>query len=48
MAQQSNETERRRWNDPYWSGVWPRREQLTGAVTPMLLERLHLKAAGPA
>ena len=37
-----NETERRRWNDPYWSGVWPRREQLTGAVTPLLLEHLQL------
>jgi SAM-dependent methyltransferase len=38
-----NETERRRWNDPYWSGVWPRREQLTGAVTPVLFEHLQLK-----
>src|SRR6202451_2796822 len=38
-----NETERRRWNDPYWSGVWPRREQLTGAVTPVLFEQLQLK-----
>jgi SAM-dependent methyltransferase len=38
-----NETERRRWNDPYWSGVWPRREQLTGAVTPVLFEHLQLQ-----
>jgi SAM-dependent methyltransferase len=38
-----NETERRRWNDPYWSGVWPRREQLTGAVTPVLFEHLKLQ-----
>jgi SAM-dependent methyltransferase len=39
-----NEVERRRWNDPYWSSVWPRREQLTGAVTPMLLELVSLGA----
>jgi SAM-dependent methyltransferase len=38
-----NETERRRWNDPYWSGVWPRHEQLTGAVTPVLFEHLQLQ-----
>jgi SAM-dependent methyltransferase len=39
----ANKTERRRWNDPYWSGVWPRREQLTGVVTPVLFEHLQLK-----
>jgi SAM-dependent methyltransferase len=44
MSTQPNEIERRRWNDPYWSSVWPRREQLTGAVTPMLLELLGLEA----
>jgi cyclopropane fatty-acyl-phospholipid synthase-like methyltransferase len=39
-----NENERRRWNGPYWPSVWPKREQLTRAVTPLLLERLGLKA----
>src|SRR5487761_1952207 len=39
---ESNETERRRWNDGYWSGVWPRREQLTGVVTPTLLQHAGL------
>ncbi|HEY5272480.1 MAG TPA: class I SAM-dependent methyltransferase [Acidimicrobiales bacterium] len=43
MTERPNETERRRWNDPYWSGVWPRREQLTGAVTPALFEHLQLQ-----
>jgi SAM-dependent methyltransferase len=38
-----NEAERRRWNDEYWASVWPRREQLTGAVTELLLEHV-----GPA
>ncbi len=37
-----NEAERRRWNDEYWASVWPRREQLTGAVTGLLLEHLDL------
>jgi SAM-dependent methyltransferase len=33
-----NEAERRRWNDEHWASVWPAREQLTGAVTGVLLE----------
>jgi SAM-dependent methyltransferase len=37
-----NEAERKRWNDEYWASVWPRREQLTSAVTDPLLERLSL------
>ncbi len=45
MAQSSdNEAERRRWNDEYWASVWPRREQLTGAVTEMLLDAVGLVA----
>ena len=36
----SNEAERRRWNDAYWTSVWLRREELTGRVTPLLLGRL--------
>src|SRR5579875_854484 len=45
MVESTNARERRRWNDPYWAGVWPRREQLTGAVTPILLEHLRLSRA---
>ena len=45
MAQSSdNEAERRRWNDKYWASVWPRREQLTGAVTELLLDAVGLVA----
>jgi SAM-dependent methyltransferase len=39
-----NEAERRRWNDEYWASVWPRREQLTGAVTEVLLDAVGLVA----
>lgn len=38
----SNEVERRRWNDLYWTSVWPRREELTDAVTSKLLEHLEI------
>jgi SAM-dependent methyltransferase len=38
-----NEAERRRWNDPYWTRVWPAREALTGVVTEVLLDHLHLR-----
>ena len=41
MAQ--NESERQRWNDEIWASVWPRREQLTDQVTPLLLEALALQ-----
>jgi SAM-dependent methyltransferase len=37
-----NEAERRRWNNEYWASVWPRREQLTGAVTELLLAPLAI------
>ena len=36
----SNEGERRRWNDAYWSSIWPRREAFTARVTPILVDRL--------
>jgi SAM-dependent methyltransferase len=36
----ANEAEHKRWNDPYWSSVWPRREALTDAVTDVLLDRV--------
>jgi SAM-dependent methyltransferase len=42
MDNEANTTERRRWNDPYWARVWPKREQLTGAVTELLLDSAHL------
>jgi SAM-dependent methyltransferase len=32
-----NESEHKRWNDPVWVATWPKREALTGAVTPYLL-----------
>jgi len=42
-ATDSNETERRRWNDSAWAAAWPKREQLTMAVTDVLLDRLGLQ-----
>ncbi|MGA2010053.1 MAG: class I SAM-dependent methyltransferase [Solirubrobacteraceae bacterium] len=36
--QETNAAERRRWNDEYWASVWPKRETLTSAVTPLLLD----------
>jgi len=36
----TNELEQRRWNDEHWAAVWPRREQLTSAVTDLLLAHL--------
>jgi SAM-dependent methyltransferase len=41
MGAPANELEHRRWNDEHWASVWPRREQLTSAVTDLLLEHLH-------
>jgi SAM-dependent methyltransferase len=34
----ANEAETRRWNDDAWAAAWPKRERLTDAVTPFLLE----------
>jgi SAM-dependent methyltransferase len=39
---EANVAERRRWNDEYWTSVWPKREQLTSAVTDILLGHLAL------
>ena len=36
-ATDANEAERRRWNDCAWAAAWPKREQLTTAVTDVLL-----------
>jgi len=38
----ANDVERRRWNDPYWSSAWVRREQLTAAATDLLVSTLGL------
>jgi SAM-dependent methyltransferase len=40
---ESNASERRRWNDEYWASVWPKREQMTSAVTRILLDRVGLR-----
>jgi len=40
---ETNETERRRWNDDDWATHWPKREALTDAVTPYLLDALALQ-----
>ena len=36
----ANELERRRWNDAYWTSVWPKREAFTDNVTADLLAHL--------
>ena len=41
---EANQAERKRWNDPFWSEVWPKRERFTETVTPLLLRALDLKA----
>ncbi|MGH2849337.1 MAG: SAM-dependent methyltransferase, partial [Solirubrobacteraceae bacterium] len=39
-----NEIEQKRWNDAQWTALWPRRERLTDAVSPLLLEAASLRA----
>src|SRR2546423_14652539 len=39
----ANRAERKRWNDPFWSEFWPKRERFTESVTPLLLRALDLK-----
>lgn len=39
-AMETNEMERRRWNDDAWTAAWPRRERFTDAITPILLDAL--------
>ena len=43
MTTETNEAQRRRWNDEEWVAVWPRRERMTDASTPALLEALALQ-----
>jgi SAM-dependent methyltransferase len=40
MAPASNEIEKERWNDAYWTKLWPQREALTDTVTADLLAHL--------
>lgn len=44
MNEGVNEAERKRWNDEYWTSVWPKREALTSVVTPFLLDAAQLEA----
>jgi SAM-dependent methyltransferase len=39
----ANEAEHRRWNDEYWTSVWPNREALTSQVGELLLDHLRLE-----
>jgi SAM-dependent methyltransferase len=39
----TNEAERRRWNDARWTAVWPKRERLTDAVTAYVLAAADLQ-----
>jgi SAM-dependent methyltransferase len=39
----ANAAEQQRWNDSRWAQLWPKRERLTNAVTPVLLEALALR-----
>ena len=40
---ETNEAERRRWNDARWTAVWPKRERLTDAVTAYVLDAAALQ-----
>jgi SAM-dependent methyltransferase len=40
---EANVAERQRWNDAYWSSVWPKREVMTSPVTDILLSHLGLR-----
>jgi SAM-dependent methyltransferase len=40
---ETNEAERRRWNDERWASLWPKRERMTDAVSPFVLEAAALR-----
>jgi len=44
MAARANASERERWNDERRYSAWPRRERLTDAVTPLLLDAVAAAA----
>jgi ubiquinone/menaquinone biosynthesis C-methylase UbiE len=39
---ETNEVERRRWNDEQWAAAWPKRERMTDAVTALVLDAAAL------
>jgi SAM-dependent methyltransferase len=39
----ANEAESRRWNDQRWADAWPRRERLTEAVSPFVIDAAVVK-----
>lgn len=39
----ANEGESRRWNDQRWADAWPRRERLTEAVTPYVVDATRVQ-----
>ena len=41
---ETNELERRRWNDAYFTSLWTKRERLTDGVTSYLLDALALQS----
>jgi SAM-dependent methyltransferase len=43
VSVQTNEAERRRWNDERWAALWPKRERMTDAVSPFVLEAASLQ-----
>lgn len=40
---ETNQAEKKRWNDPNWVDHWPKRERFTTTVTPVLLAALELQ-----
>ena len=40
---ETNEAQRRRWNDEYFASLWPRQERVTDRVTGHLLDELALR-----
>lgn len=40
---ETNEAERRRWNDERWASLWPKRERMTDAISPYVLEAAALR-----
>ena len=40
---ETNEVERKRWNDERWAAAWPKRELLTDTVTVLLLDAAALR-----
>jgi len=41
----ANEAQSKRWNDDQWAAAWPKRERLTEAVSPYLLEAADVRTS---